>query len=122
MNFIRIGSTLIASTLLACCVQTAHGESAQEGVVRKTLLQNMGENAPIESVKKTGYSGLYEVRIGGDIFYTDEQAKFIFAGHILDSKTSKDFTRRVWTISAASSFPSCRWRPPSRPCGVTASA
>ena len=93
MNVLRFGSTLIASAVMACAAQIAHAETAQESAIRKTLLQNMGDNAPIESVKKTVYGGLYEVRVGGDIFYTDEQAKFIFAGHILDSKTSKDFTK-----------------------------
>jgi thiol:disulfide interchange protein DsbC len=36
---------------------------------------------------------LYEVRIGGDIIYTDPKADYLFVGRILDTKTQKDFTR-----------------------------
>ena len=89
----RLSRTLITSAVMVCASQIVYADTSQESTIRKTLMQNMGENAPIESVKKTAYGGLYEVRVGGDIFYTDEQAKFIFAGHILDSKTSKDLTK-----------------------------
>jgi thiol:disulfide interchange protein DsbC len=93
MNLIKSATTLVLPLTLALLSHVALAETAQESTIRKAMIQNMGENVPIESVKKTGYGGLYEVRVGGDIFYTDEQAKFIFAGHILDSKTSKDLTK-----------------------------
>ena len=84
---------LVVPMALAVFSSFASAESAQESAIRKAITQNMGDGTPVDSVKKTTYGGLYEVRVGGDLFYTDEQAKFIFVGHILDSKTSKDFTK-----------------------------
>ena len=93
MSLLKSTIKIVLPAALALLSQFAVAETTQESAIRKAILQNMGENVPIESVKMTGFSGLYEVRVGGDIFYTDAQAKFIFAGHILDSKTSKDFTK-----------------------------
>ncbi len=47
----------------------------------------------VESVTKTGYAGLYEVFMGGQIIYTDEKMTFLIAeGHLVDPKTKKDIT------------------------------
>ncbi|MDP9107732.1 MAG: DsbC family protein [Pseudomonadota bacterium] len=68
-------------------------DTPQEANLKKAVAQHLGQGAVIDSVKKTPYAGLYEVRVGGDLFYTDEQAKYIFAGHILDGKSSRDLTK-----------------------------
>jgi thiol:disulfide interchange protein DsbC len=44
-------------------------------------------------VIKTPYSGLYEVQVGGDIFYTDEKAQYLFVGNVMDLKTQKNLTK-----------------------------
>ncbi|MEO1956782.1 MAG: DsbC family protein [Methylophilaceae bacterium] len=47
----------------------------------------------VESVTKTPYDGLYEVFMGGQIIYTNENLTFIIAeGHLVDPKTKKDIT------------------------------
>ncbi|HYD82198.1 MAG TPA: DsbC family protein [Paucimonas sp.] len=71
----------------------AFSESPKEAAIKKTLEPRLGENAKIDSVTKTPYGGLYEVRTGGDIIYTDENAKYLFVGRILDTKTFQDYTR-----------------------------
>jgi thiol:disulfide interchange protein DsbC len=54
----------------------------------------------IDSVVKTPYSGLYEVRVGPDIFYTDEKAKYVFVGRVLNAQTQEDYTKaRIDDIS-----------------------
>lgn len=96
MNILKLALP-VAMLLMA---QQAVAETAQEGAIRKQLAASMGEGVVIDSVKKTTYGGLYEVRVGSDLLYTDEQSKFLFVGHILDSKTSKDLTKaRIDEIS-----------------------
>ena len=46
----------------------------------------------IESVKKTPYLGLYEVVVGGELFYTDEKASYFFFGHVVDPQTKQSLT------------------------------
>jgi thiol:disulfide interchange protein DsbC len=78
----------------------AHAESSQEATIKKQIQPKLGEGAVIDSVTKTPYSGLYEVRVGSDIFYTDAQAKYLFVGRILDASTTEDYTKaRVDEIS-----------------------
>ena len=43
---------------------------------------------------KTPYSGLYEVFIGNEIFYTDEKVSFLVIGKIVDSQTRNDVTEQ----------------------------
>lgn len=64
-----------------------------EAAIKKTIESRMGEGAKIDAVNKTPYSGLYELRIGGDIVYTDAKGDYIFIGRIIDTKTSTDLTR-----------------------------
>ena len=59
----------------------------------KKLIEASYPKYKIESIKKTSYSGLYEVFMGGQIIYTDEKFSFLIAeGHIVDPKTKKDLT------------------------------
>jgi thiol:disulfide interchange protein DsbC len=46
-------------------------------------------------------NGLYEVRVGFDIFYTDEQGNFLIEGHLLDVKNRRNLTEeRVEKLTA----------------------
>ena len=97
---IRTLPALLLALLLALASFSVMAESAQEASVRKLVQSHIGNEAKIETVKKTPYSGMFEIRVGNDIFYTDAQAKYIFVGRILDAKTSRDFTReRIEEIS-----------------------
>ncbi|HKY01814.1 MAG TPA: DsbC family protein [Burkholderiales bacterium] len=64
---------------------------ADEASVRKILEARM-EGIAIQSVQKMPYIGLYEVRAGADIFYTDEEVTHIFVGNVLDGRTLENLT------------------------------
>lgn len=86
--------------MLAMLSTLALAETAQEASVKKLIEPRMGEGAKVDSVTKTPYSGLFEVRIGSDIVYTDEKAQYLFVGRVLDAKTYQDYTKaRVDEIS-----------------------
>ena len=64
---------------------------ADEADVRKAMEAKLG--AKVESVTKSGYLGLYEVYMEGNIFYTDEKmTAFIAGGQLIDAKTMKNTT------------------------------
>ena len=59
----------------------------------KKMIEASYPKYKVESIKKTSYSGLYEIFMGGQIIYTDERFSFLIAeGHIVDPKTKKDLT------------------------------
>lgn len=67
--------------------------SAQDANLKRLIEQRLGEGAKVDSITKTPYAGLYEVRLGSDILYTDAKADYIFVGRIIDAKTHEDYTR-----------------------------
>ena len=71
---------------------SAFAESTEDKI-KKLLQHRLGEGSQIESVSKTPYNGLYEVRVGNEIIYSDADAKYVFIGRILDTETSKDLTQ-----------------------------
>jgi thiol:disulfide interchange protein DsbC len=82
-------AVLLATGLIASCVGA---ETPVEANIKKALEPRLG-GAKIESVKETPYAGLYEVRVAGDILYTDKKGDFLVIGHVYDAKTSQDLTR-----------------------------
>jgi thiol:disulfide interchange protein DsbC len=82
-------AVLLATGLIASCVGA---ETTVEANIKKALEPRLG-GAKIEAVKETPYAGLYEVRVAGDILYTDKKGAFLVIGHVYDAKTSQDLTR-----------------------------
>ena len=65
---------------------------ADENTIRKTL-QAMYPKLKVESITKTPYADLYEVYLGEQIIYTDENFTFLIAeGRLLDVKSKRDVT------------------------------
>ncbi|QYF94629.1 DsbC family protein [Massilia sp. PAMC28688] len=64
-----------------------------EDNIKKLLAPRIGGGVKIESVKATPYAGLYEVRAGGDIIYTDKKGEFIFVGQVYNARTSENLTK-----------------------------
>jgi thiol:disulfide interchange protein DsbC len=83
----------LAIMLLGLVAGTSFAETPQEAAIKKTIEPRLGENVKVDSVTKTPYGGLFEVRVGGDIFYTDAKANYLFVGRIVDTRTFEDYTR-----------------------------
>ena len=65
---------------------------ADEAAIRKNLGERLSD-LKIDEVSKTPIAGLYEVRIGTDIFYADEQGNHVIQGNIIDTRTRSDITQ-----------------------------
>ncbi len=83
-------AVLLAAGLFA---SVAGAETPVEASVKKAIEPRLGNGVKVESVIKTPYAGLFEVRAGGDILYTDEKGEFIFVGNIFNAKTSQNITK-----------------------------
>ncbi len=94
---------LALAALLGLTTAVAFGETAQEAAVKKLIEPHLRESHPdakVDSVIKTPYAGLYEVRTSGEILYTDEKAQYLFVGSVIDTKLHRDYTKeRVEAIN-----------------------
>jgi thiol:disulfide interchange protein DsbC len=89
---------LLLSALMASCVGAETPPSTD--AIKKLIEPRLGTNVKVDSVKATPYSGLYEVRIGSDILYTDKTATYLINGHVFNLTTGADLTRdRIDEIS-----------------------
>jgi len=79
----------LAGAVISCTA----AESSVEANLKKTIQPRLGEGVKIESIKLTPYSGLYEVRAGGDILYTDKTGEYIFLGQIFNARTTQNLTK-----------------------------
>ncbi|WP_211473716.1 DsbC family protein [Collimonas humicola] len=86
-------TSVMLAALMALWASVASAETLQEAAVKKLIESRLGEGAKVDEVTNTPYAGLFEVRVGSDIFYTDAAAKYVFVGRIMDAQSSRDFTR-----------------------------
>jgi thiol:disulfide interchange protein DsbC len=77
------------------------GKLTTENIIKRTFESRLS-GAKIDSVVKTPYLGLYEVRVDGQtLLYTDEKMNYIFSGSIHDGKSMQNLTeKRLSELSA----------------------
>lgn len=79
---------LVAASLIAVSSLALANETSLKKKIAATY-----PKFKVESVVKTPYAGLYEVFMGGQIIYTDENLTFLIAdGKLVDPKTRKNVT------------------------------
>jgi thiol:disulfide interchange protein DsbC len=83
----------MASVMTSAIATEPHAETPDEARVHKLVEPRMGSSVKVDAVSKTAYGGLYEVRSGTDIFYTDTNARYMFVGKVVDLGTLQDLTR-----------------------------
>lgn len=90
MKMSKLALVVATTTMLMSCADAQNAK--EEAQLRKALAERLGD-VKIDSLKKTPYADLYEVRVGGDIRYTDKTGSYLVVGHIFDLKTSQDLTQ-----------------------------
>lgn len=66
---------------------------AVESALRKNLPERMPNLPRIDEVSRTPMPGLYEVRIGTDLFYSDAEGNFIINGEMMDTRGRRNLTQ-----------------------------
>lgn len=77
---------------LAICIFAAHAQSNEMADIKKAVEATLGKGAKVDGVRDAGFLGLYEVTVGGDLFYTDKKASYVVVGDVLETKTRRNLT------------------------------
>ena len=85
--------TLRAALLVAVAATLASAALADEATIRKNLAERLANFPKIDEVLKSPVAGLWEVRLGTDIVYTDEAGNYLIQGTLIDTKTKTDLTQ-----------------------------
>jgi thiol:disulfide interchange protein DsbC len=89
MNPIIKNAACAALLALGLAAPAAH---AQEAAIRKNLTERLPQMGQIDEVSKTGMPGLFEVRVGTDVYYTDAQGNYLIHGQMIDTKQQRNLT------------------------------
>ena len=84
-------TALAAAAVSLVLALPALGQQADLDRIKADLKKRLPE-APVESVRKIPYGGLYEVLVGNEVFYTDEKASFLVIGTVVDLRTKENVT------------------------------
>lgn len=83
--------TLLAGSVSATLLAVAF---ADESVIRKNLAARLPNLPHIDSVSPTAMKGLWEVRIGSELIYSDEQGSFVIEGELMDTQRHLNLTQK----------------------------
>ena len=93
----------IKSTLAAmlAAIAMAPLAQAQEAAIRKNLGERIPQLQKIDEVTRTPINGIWEVRVGTEILYTDSEGNYLIQGSLIDTKQKRNLTEeRVEKLSA----------------------
>lgn len=102
------------------CTSMLFYELAQaqtDQLIKAEIQKKLGSNAKVRSVSPAPVSGLYEVLVGNEIFYTDSSGKYLIQGEIIELASGKNITeqrqadlnRIKWTdLNQANAFKTVR--------------
>ena len=84
----NLSCKLATALVIGACSLSA---LADEASIRKNLTERLGI-ASIDEVSKTPMNGLFEVRMGTDVFYTDADGNYFIQGALIDTKAKANLT------------------------------
>src|ERR1700712_12249 len=99
-TFARALRLLLAASLAVACVAAWSDDAA----IRKNWNLHNPKGPPIDEITKTPIPGLFELRVGSELIYSDYQANYLISpsrdvtdgrlpdGHLLDTRTKTDLT------------------------------
>jgi thiol:disulfide interchange protein DsbC len=86
-------STLLRLGAVALLLAAAASAQADEATIRKALAERLPNFPKVDEVSKTPIPGLFEVRVGTDLYYADDQGNYLIQGSIFDTRTRTDLTQ-----------------------------
>ncbi|WP_127996982.1 DsbC family protein [Piscinibacter defluvii] len=79
--------------LVAACVVGSTSWAQDSAAIRKTIAERLPNFPKIDEITKTPIPGLYEIRVGTDIYYSDEKGNHLIDGHLVDTATRTNLTQ-----------------------------
>ncbi len=94
----RVATALVFSVGILAAAPSAF---ADEAAIRKNIAERVPDFPKIDEVTKSAVPGLYELRVGTDILYTDENGNYLIEGQVIETKTRTNLTQqRVGKLTA----------------------
>jgi len=81
----------VAAFLFAGLVGGGQAVAADQSAAVQKRFESLFEGVPVDGVVRTPY-GLYEVQVGGELLYTDENVSYIMQGVLIDTATRTNVT------------------------------
>lgn len=88
-HMIRTGLAAAVLLPLLAFAQTP----AQDATIRKNLSQRLPGMPKIDEIRRTPMNGLFEVRMGNEIVYTDADGSHLIQGQLVDTRSRRDLTQ-----------------------------
>ena len=106
-----LGAVLALVAALAGA-QPAGVPATPDATIRKVLAERFTDLPKIDEITKAPMPGLYEVRVGTDLFYTDAEGSYlIIGGQLLETKTRRNVTEERQKKLTAIDFASLPLKP-----------
>ena len=87
MNKLLRTSLAVAFTTLL-----SHAAFAQEAVIRENLAKRLPDMPKIDEITKTPIPGIYEIRMGTEIAYSDASGDHLIEGTLVETKSRTNLT------------------------------
>lgn len=83
---------LILAALLASVFPSVFADTASD---LESRLKAQYPNTQFTAVRESAVKGIYEVVLGRNVAYTNDEGRYLIFGHLFDMKTQKDLTAAV---------------------------
>lgn len=84
--------TMLKPTTITAALLLSLPVHANETVIRKNLTERLAGLPKVEEVRPSAMPGLWEIRIGNEIRYTDATGSYLLEGELIDLRTRKNLT------------------------------
>jgi len=91
-NRLLIVRALALRLLTGLLVAASLPALANEAIIRKAIAERMPNAPKIDEVRPSPMPGLWEVRIGNEVRYTDPTGTYLIEGELIDLKAKKNLT------------------------------
>ena len=85
---------LIVGLLCLSAISSEAAFAQAEQQIKTEIQKKLGSNAKIRSVTAAPVTGLYEVLVGNEIFYTDSSGKYLIQGEIIELASGRNITEQ----------------------------
>jgi thiol:disulfide interchange protein DsbC len=92
---------LAASAFVVAMPGYAADDAKVAATIRGTLAKRLPNLPPIDEIRPSPVPGLWELRLGSHVIYSDAQGSFVIEGEILDTSRNANLTReRIEQLTA----------------------
>lgn len=100
-RLIAQSSGWLCASILVATMGAAHAADTDETQIRKALGGRIAQMSQIDEIQPTSMPGLYEIRIGTNIFYSDAKGDYLIQGELIDTRARRNITEdRIRQLTA----------------------